>query len=84
MIKPGHAALGITAAAIGEIGIAIGAESGPRSRGEVGIPIAALPIRGFGLLHPNKHILRVVEVVLVQRIVFDGRSVKPSSCGGLH
>ncbi len=64
-VEPGHAAPRITANTAGKIGIAIDAGRGPWCRSQAGIPVAALPVRGFRLLQTNQDILCLVEIILV-------------------
>lgn len=37
----------------------------------------ALPIRGFGLLHAREHVFRVMQVVVVERVVLKGGAGEP-------
>ena len=81
-VEPGHAALSITTTTIREIRISIYAGGGPWCWSKAWVPIAALPVRSFRLLHANKNILGVVEVILVDRVVLNRRAMKPSGGGG--
>ena len=42
----------------------------------------ALPVGGFGLLHARVDVLRVVKVVVVEGVVFEGGAREPGSPGG--
>ena len=83
-VKPGHAAPSVTATTVGEIGIGIGTKRGPWGRSKAWVPIAALPVWCFGLLHTDKNVSSVIEIILVERTVLDSRPMKPSSCSRLY
>ena len=76
-----HAAGLVAATAPGEVWVAVLAVRCPRSWGIL-LRASALPVCGFSLLHTRVHILRVVQVVVVERVVFEGGAGEPGSfCG---
>lgn len=76
-----RAALAITAAAPGEIGIAVGGIDSPRGRS--GAHCArALHVGRFSLQEAGEDVARAVQVVAVEPVVLGARADKPGCLGG--
>ena len=71
----------IAASAPGEIRVTVQAISRPRSRGVL-LRADTLPVGRFGLLHAGVDVFRVVEVVVVEGVVFESGACEPGClCG---
>ena len=73
ILKPSHPALRISASTVRVIGISVGRDECrcPRSRIEnVSCKARSLPVRRLRLLHTSVNVFCVVEIVLVQSVVF--------------
>lgn len=81
-LRPAHAALAVAAWAAGEVGVGVREVDVPWSRAGDG-RAGSLPVGRLGLLHPDVHVDRVDEIVLVQRVVLERCPDQPGSLGAL-
>lgn len=81
VLREAHAARLIAAPAPREVRVAVPAVCDPGAR-SVLLRAGALPVRRFGLLHARIDIFRVVQVVIVESVVFEGGAGEPGClCG---
>ena len=83
ILRQSHAARLVAPGTPREIRIAIPGVRDPRSGGVLQ-GADALPVSRFGLLHARKHIPCLVQVIIIQRIMFKRRSRKPSRLGSFN
>ncbi len=83
VLRETHPAGLVAAAAPGEIRVAVLAVRRPGG-GSVLLRAGALPVCGFGLLHACVDVMRVVQVVVVERVVFEGGAGEPGRFRGLN
>lgn len=80
-LKERHTASCIVGIAVAIVRVAGDQVRGPWRRGQIGTA-PALPVGGFALLEGGEDVLGVLEVVLVEGVVFHGRSDEPGALGG--
>lgn len=81
VLRQAHPAPLVPRGAPGEVRVAVSGQRRPGPRGVVR-GAEALPVRRFGLLHPGVDVFGVVEVVVVEGVVFKGCAGQPGAFGG--
>lgn len=83
VLENGHAALSIVGGAPAKVGVTAQQGAGPRKRRQQA-RVIALPIGSLALLEAQEDVLRLVNVDLVQGVVFAADAQHPGASNGFH